>query len=111
MSFIGMGFLTTDFILQKDMFTNAKTKIANPNSDASNAINSYTNDLDNQMNDISITVKNLNIKENDYMNQKISFDNKLNNLSNHQQFFKEFDTMNNQTFTKTNLFTTNQTAN
>ena len=111
MSFIGMGFLTTDFFLQKDMFTNAKTKIANPNSDVSNAINSYTNDLDNQMNDISTTINNLNIKQNDYMNQKISFNNKLNNLSNHQQFFKEFDTMNNQTFTKTNLFTTNQTAN
>ncbi|MCL8210913.1 hypothetical protein LT336_00657 [Spiroplasma sp. JKS002671] len=111
MAFIGIEFLTTNFIIQKNMFAEAKIKVSNPDSDVSNAINDYINDLDNQMNDITITINNLNIKENYYMNQKILFNSKLNELSNNQQFFKEFDNMNKQTFIETKLFTTNQIEN
>ncbi|MCL8210988.1 hypothetical protein LT336_00740 [Spiroplasma sp. JKS002671] len=111
MAFAGMAFLTANYTIQTNTLLNARTKIGNPNSDVSNAISDYINDLDNQMNDISITVKNLNIKENNYINQKISFNNKLNDLSKQNQFFKDFNTMNNQTFIETNLFTTTQTEN
>ncbi len=111
MAFIGMAFLTTEYTIEKNMFAYIKTEVANPDSKVSNAINDYIDDLDQQMNDISITVKNLNIKENDYINQKIKFNSKLNELANQNQFFKEFDTMNTQTLTETNLFTTNQTEN
>ncbi|MCL8209959.1 hypothetical protein [Spiroplasma attinicola] len=111
MSMIGLGLLTAEYEIEKNMFADIKTEVANPDSKVSNAINDYISNLDQQMNDISITVKNLNIKENDYMNQKISFNNKLNELTNQNQFLKEFDTMNTQTFTETNLFTTNQTEN
>jgi len=111
MAFIGMTLLTVDFGIQTNMFVNTKSKIANTDSEASKVINNYINNLDKQMNDISITIKNLNIKENDYMNQKIKFNSKLNEIANQNQFFKEFDTMNTQTFTETNLFMTNQTEN
>jgi len=111
MSMIGLVLLKEEYKIEKNMFANIKTEVANPDSKVSNAINDYINHLDQQMNDISITVKNLNIKENDYMNQKISFNSKLNELANQNQFLKEFDTMNTQTFTETNLFTTNQAEN
>jgi len=110
-AFVGMTFLTLDFGIQNIMFADLKSKIANPDSDISNTINSYINELDYQMNDISITINNLNDKENDYMNQKIIFNSKLNELANQNQFFKEFDTMNTQTFTETKFFTTNQIEN
>ena len=111
MSFVGMGLLIADFTIEKNMFTDIKTEVANPDSKVSNTINSYITELDQQMNDISITINNLNAKENDYMNQKIIFNSKLNELANQNQFFKEFDTMNTQTFTETNLFTINQNEN
>jgi len=111
MSFVGMGLLIADFTIEKNMFTDIKTEVANPDSKVSNTINSYITELDQQMNDISITINNLNAKENDYMNQKIIFNSKLNELANQNQFFKEFDTMNTQIFTETNLFMTNQTEN
>ncbi|MCL8210041.1 hypothetical protein [Spiroplasma attinicola] len=111
MDFIGMGLLTADFTIQKTMFANAKTEVANPDSNVSNVINSYINDLDKQINDTSTTIINLNIKENDYMNQKIIFNSKLNELANQNQFFNDFDNMNNEKFTATNLFTINQIEN
>jgi len=111
MSFVGMGLLSADFGIQKNMFAKVKAKIGNSNSETSNTINDYINNLDNQINNITATVNNLNIKENNYMNQKLIFNSKLNELSNNQQFFKEFDFMNNQKFTETNLFTTNQIEN
>ena len=111
MSMIGLVLLKEEYKIEKNMFADIKTEVANPDSKVSNAINDYISNLDQQINDISITVKNLNIKENDYINQKVSFNNKLNDLANQNQFLKEFDTMNTQTFTETNLFTTNQTEN
>ncbi|MCL8210552.1 hypothetical protein LT336_00296 [Spiroplasma sp. JKS002671] len=111
MTGIGMISLKIDHETQKNMFNDAKVKIANSNSDVSNAFIFYINNLDNQINNITANVNNLNIKENDYMNQKIIFNSKLNELANQNQFFKEFDFMNNQKFTETNFFTTNQIEN
>gem|GEM_PF-455349 len=108
MSFVGMAAFSANFGIEMVMLGKIREKIANPDSDTSNAIDAHISNLDNQMNDISSTVNTLNLKENDYMQQKLTFNNKLNELTDDQQFFRSFDDMNDTTFVQTNLFTSDQ---
>ena len=111
MSFVGMGLLTADFVEEKNMFDNFAKEIANPDSVTSNAINVYVDDLDNQMSNISSTITSLNLKEDNYMQQKSTFNIKLKELVDSQSFFRSFDAMNEETFTQTNFFTLSQIQN
>ena len=111
MSFVGMGLLTADFVEEKNMFDNIAKEIANPDSVTSNAINVYVDDLDNQMSNISSTITSLNLKEDNYMQQKSTFNIKLKELVDSQSFFRSFDAMNEETFTQTNFFTLSQIQN